>query len=168
MTAADKLRELLATRPGMPNTEELVRWWRASGELVSRLLADVDAAALESAADTEAILLTIEDLKTIAARANDMESQLEAIRALVPQITQLETDLASCHARIAELEAQHKDSTERLTADRNALRTRDRLLEAVYDAALPLREWHARASLPQGLREELVILGEAIDAVVQA
>lgn len=38
MTAADKLRELLASRPAMPNTEELVRWWRSSGELVREVL----------------------------------------------------------------------------------------------------------------------------------
>lgn len=33
-TPADKLRELLATRPQQPNLEELVRWWRSSTELV--------------------------------------------------------------------------------------------------------------------------------------
>lgn len=38
MTVADKLRELLATRPQMPNTEELFRWWQTSGELLDELL----------------------------------------------------------------------------------------------------------------------------------
>ena len=43
MTAADKLRELLATRPAMPNVEELTRWWRTSAELVPQLLCDLEA-----------------------------------------------------------------------------------------------------------------------------
>ncbi|HEY6038934.1 MAG TPA: hypothetical protein VIV58_31845 [Kofleriaceae bacterium] len=38
MTAADKLRELLATRPEMPNTEQLFSWWQTSGELLDELL----------------------------------------------------------------------------------------------------------------------------------
>lgn len=42
MTAADKLRELLATRPALPNTEQLVEWWRVSGMLVPPLLEDVE------------------------------------------------------------------------------------------------------------------------------
>lgn len=47
MTPADKLRELLASRPAHPNLEELVRWWRTSGELLPRMLnelADVEIA----------------------------------------------------------------------------------------------------------------------------
>lgn len=40
MTAADKLCELLAIRPAMPNTEELVRWWRTTAKLVPEVLAE--------------------------------------------------------------------------------------------------------------------------------
>lgn len=43
MTAADKLRGLLATRPAMPNTEELVRWWRETVKLIPELLGQNDA-----------------------------------------------------------------------------------------------------------------------------
>lgn len=45
MTAADKLRELLATRPAMPNTEELVRWWRTGAELMREHFNDLKATA---------------------------------------------------------------------------------------------------------------------------
>lgn len=38
MTAADKLRELLATRPEMPTTDDLFRWWDTSAELLRELL----------------------------------------------------------------------------------------------------------------------------------
>lgn len=47
MTAADKLRELLATRPAMPNTEELVRWWRTSAGLVRQVLDEHETVAAE-------------------------------------------------------------------------------------------------------------------------
>lgn len=42
VNAADKLRELLATRPALPDTEALVRWWRTSAELVPVALADAE------------------------------------------------------------------------------------------------------------------------------
>jgi hypothetical protein len=42
VTPADKLRELLATRPAMPNTEELFRWWQTSGEFLDELLNPLD------------------------------------------------------------------------------------------------------------------------------
>lgn len=42
MTAADKLRELLRTRPAFPGLTELVRWWRAGDELVQDVLAELD------------------------------------------------------------------------------------------------------------------------------
>lgn len=38
MTAADKLSELLATRPALPSLEELTRWWRATTELLPQLI----------------------------------------------------------------------------------------------------------------------------------
>lgn len=38
MTPVDKLCELLATRPEMPTTEDLFRWWQTSGELLDELL----------------------------------------------------------------------------------------------------------------------------------
>lgn len=41
MTASDKLRELLASRPALPGTEELVRWWR-SAELVREVIEALD------------------------------------------------------------------------------------------------------------------------------
>jgi len=41
LTAADKLRELLATRPAIPNLEELFRWWTTSGLLVPQAIADL-------------------------------------------------------------------------------------------------------------------------------
>lgn len=49
MTAADKLRELLATRPPMPNVEELTRWWRAGAKLVVGALDEL--AAMKNARD---------------------------------------------------------------------------------------------------------------------
>lgn len=42
MTADDKLRELLRTGPAMPNTEQLVRWWKTTKELVPLVLAECD------------------------------------------------------------------------------------------------------------------------------
>lgn len=41
MTAADKLRELLATMPPVPNTEQLVRWWRTSKKLLPEIIGPI-------------------------------------------------------------------------------------------------------------------------------
>lgn len=80
MTPADKLRELLATRPAMPTTTELVRWWRDGGRFVDELLrclsdaapgpqhdglfCDVRATVERLRSDLEAL-----DLDLVAARA---------------------------------------------------------------------------------------------------
>ena len=78
MTAADKLRELLATRPAMPNVEELTRWWRESVPLVTELLDGIDAAKPAVGAELRdfvvavgAVALDLEasDCDLVAARA---------------------------------------------------------------------------------------------------
>ncbi len=42
MSAADKLRELLATRPGLPSLIETARWWVTGAQLVRELLEELD------------------------------------------------------------------------------------------------------------------------------
>jgi uncharacterized protein YodC (DUF2158 family) len=55
MTPADKLRELLASSPAMPNTEQLVRWWRTSKELLPGVLAQLDVAVNLDTRDADII-----------------------------------------------------------------------------------------------------------------
>lgn len=57
MTAADKLRELLASRPAMPSLEELTRWWRTTAELLPVVLAQLDVATNLDTRDAEVIEL---------------------------------------------------------------------------------------------------------------
>lgn len=40
-SATDKLRELLATRPTVPNEVDLRRWWQTSGDLLGEHFADL-------------------------------------------------------------------------------------------------------------------------------
>jgi hypothetical protein len=49
VTAADKLRELLATRPALPNYVELVRWWLESAKLIPEALNELEARARDVA-----------------------------------------------------------------------------------------------------------------------
>lgn len=79
MTAADNLRELLATRPAMPNTEELTRWWHDSVRLVPTVLLDLEAldcdlvaarAALRREQDARAELRVELDRERVQHRTN--------------------------------------------------------------------------------------------------
>lgn len=55
MTAADKLRELLATRPAEPSADELQRWWRSTGLLLPQLFLDVEGMDSDLVAERAAL-----------------------------------------------------------------------------------------------------------------
>lgn len=81
MTAADKLRELLATRPAMPNTEELVRWWRFGGEAVTELLAGFPATARAIVALEVARADRGDEIERLRAELQALDCDLVATRA---------------------------------------------------------------------------------------
>lgn len=79
MTAADKLAELLATRPAMPSMLELVRWWN-SGADVLQLIADLQR--LEAAGDRDVEMrrlnqLLVDTQAKFDKRERDLRAELE-------------------------------------------------------------------------------------------
>ena len=100
MTPADKLRELLATRPAQPNIEELVRWWRTGAELVNELLASMNElgpAVGALFADRAHRGSTIDELRAavdvLKQEVRELEQQRDtartAARALIAQVEHL-------------------------------------------------------------------------------
>lgn len=92
-TAADKLRELLATRPAMPNTEELVRWWRSSAELIPQVLGELADRQLMVMQATVGLEVAAKALEAIAAERDvlkqevrELEQQRDAHRAVLNRI----------------------------------------------------------------------------------
>ena len=101
MTAADKLRELLATRPTFPSFFELVRWWMASVVLVPKVLDDlegVDRDLVAARAETAAAVQQAVDRISPAALSwrrerdqlrQDLDAARAAARALVSHVDDL-------------------------------------------------------------------------------
>lgn len=106
VTAADKLRELLRTSPAMPNTEQLVRWWRTTKDLLPLVLAqlksrDGEVTALRQQL-SEATNLDTRDAEVMAMRRG-RDAARAAAKAYVALVDELGAVVDDRDARVMAL-----------------------------------------------------------------
>lgn len=125
MTAADKLRELLATRPAMPMTEELVRWWRTA-DLVREVIDELDAAwnATGIAGSVRGGALGVRLSELVAKYKCDRD---QAIAELAAERTRSAAERESMLVEIQGLQRRRPDAVEMARLDGEVARLRGEL-----------------------------------------
>lgn len=115
MTAADKLRELLATRPAQPGLVELVRWWQTSGVLVPQLLADLEGVECDLAAERARHRANVEGFESALAQEAHEKDVLEQVGCgLLEDKRLLRGELLRVKAELAALPGRDQDPVARV------------------------------------------------------
>lgn len=111
-TPADKLRELLATRPQQPNLEELVRWWRSSTELVPAVLTELAGLQLEVDAHNTASTPAFDEIAKLCGCPQwDYPGQLiRDVQNVVQECDELRAAVDVLNQEVRELEQQREAS----------------------------------------------------------
>lgn len=98
MNAADTLRELLATRPAMPNIEELTRWWRTSARLLPDLLDVLEVSRVELRRLNQLLVTVQNERAHYAHEAGVAKGRLDIVRGARDRACQiiLGADMTLC------------------------------------------------------------------------
>ncbi len=128
MTAADQLRELLATRPSMPNPEELMRWWRISSDLLPEILESLQRHEREAMLNLQAYERASAERAQMQQRLDTaVDAHIETTRAHNEERDRLLGALRREQDARAQLRLELNNAIRERDTARNDLQTRDRV-----------------------------------------